>query len=124
METGFVPALSLHRVRAGSRPASSPRSLPPARVASRWRMTQTEADPKTENATSSAERTRQALSKDKSRVKFSRDIVDGDQTFNYTSGVQKGGVDVWLITGVLVILVPLIVFAWGVTTGNIDVNPR
>lgn len=125
METAFVVTPSLYRGRVGNSFACSPRVFPRARLASKWRMAQNESETKTENGTSSAERTRQALSKDKPMVKFSREPVDeGDQGFNYTSGVQQGGVDIWLITGALVILVPLAIFAWGISTGNIDVNPR
>lgn len=73
-----------------------------------------------------AEKTRNALSATKPLVKFKKDIADGDTSFTYTSGVGAGGggVDVWLITGILFFVVPVVGFAVGVATGNIDVNPR
>ena len=72
-----------------------------------------------------AERTRQVLSSVKPQVKFRKDYEAPEiDRFEYTSGVKDGGVDVWLITGVLTLLVPLIVFVVGVKAGVIDLNPR
>jgi hypothetical protein len=76
---------------------------------------------------SAADRTREALSAEKPLVKFRRSIdadAEQDTSFAYTSGTAGGGVDVWLISGVLLFLVPLVVFGVGVATGYIDVNPR
>ncbi|CAN8070825.1 unnamed protein product [Agarophyton chilense] len=75
---------------------------------------------------SAAELTRQKLRESKPLVKFRRqtEYLDRDTSFAYTRGVKKGSVDIWLITGVLAFLVPLVGFAIGVVTGNIDVNPR
>lgn len=79
-----------------------------------------------EEPVSAAERTRRALSETKPLVKFRRETeyLDQDVSFTYTKGVKEGGVDIWLITGILTFLVPLVGFAIGVATGNIDVNPR
>jgi hypothetical protein len=76
---------------------------------------------------SAADRTRAALSAEKPLVKFRRstdDDADQNTSFAYTSGTTGGGVDVWLISSVLLFLVPVVVFAVGVATGYIDVNPR
>lgn len=78
-----------------------------------------------EEPLSAAEKTRRSLSSSEPLVKFRRDVEYLDQRtdFSYTKGVDKG-VDVWLVTGVLTLLVPLVGFAVGVATGNIDLNPR
>lgn len=77
-----------------------------------------------ETPPSAAEQTRRALSETKPLVKFRREeLPEEDAGFAYTSGVEKG-LDVWLISGVLFFLVPILGFVWGVATGNIDVNPR
>lgn len=78
-----------------------------------------------EEPLSAAEKTRRALSDTQPLVKFRRetDFVDQDTSFSYTKGVQSG-IDVWLIAGILTFLVPIVGFAIGVATGNIDVNPR
>lgn len=75
---------------------------------------------------SAAERTRRQLQESEPLVKFRKqtEYLDRDTSFRYTSGVKKGSVDIWLITGVLTFLVPLVGFAIGVLTGNIDINPR
>lgn len=73
---------------------------------------------------SSAELTREALSNRKSKVSFRKGVTeDEQQDFAYTSGVE-GGVDVWLVTGVLTFLVPLIVLLVGVKAGVVDLTPR
>lgn len=74
---------------------------------------------------SAAEKTRRALSETKPLVKFRKDPEYLDQRTEsaYTSGGDQG-LDVWLITGILTILVPIVGFAIGVATGSIDINPR
>lgn len=78
-----------------------------------------------EEPLSAAEKTRRALAETEPLVKFRRDTeyLDARADFAYTKGVDKG-IDVWLITGILTFLVPLVGFAIGVATGNIDVSPR
>lgn len=76
---------------------------------------------------SPAERTRRALSATEPLVKVRRaadEIQPEDTSFRYTNGTTPGGFDVWLIIGILTFIVPLVIFAAGVATGNIDVNPR
>lgn len=79
-----------------------------------------------EEQVSAAERTRRQLQESEPLVKFRKqtEYLDRDTSFRYTSGVKKGSVDIWLITGVLTFLVPLVGFAIGVLSGNIDINPR
>ncbi len=109
-------AISLFTARGAS---------PRVALATKWRMTQTDADSAQETKLSSAEKTRRELSKDKPMVKFRREFVEEENNgFTYTSGVKQGGVDIWLITGLLVILVPAAFLVWGIQTGLIDVNPR
>lgn len=79
-----------------------------------------------EEILSPAEQTRRALSEKESIVKFSRklEIADNEKEFRYTSGTTEGGLDIWLITAILTLVVPAVGFAIGVATGNIDINPR
>lgn len=74
---------------------------------------------------SAAEKTRRALAESEPLVKFRRDAeyLDKRTESAYTRDT-KSGLDVWLITGILTILVPLVGFAIGVATGNIDITPR
>lgn len=76
---------------------------------------------------SAAEQTRRALSASEPMVKFRREVdsrTESDAKFSYTSGVGAGGIDVWLISTILFFLVPVVVFAIGVSAGYIDVSPR
>lgn len=75
---------------------------------------------------SAAERTRRALTESESLIQFRREveISDDEKEFRYTTGTTEGGLDIWLVTAVLTVVVPAIGFAIGVATGNIDVNPR
>lgn len=78
----------------------------------------------TKEKSSSAEQTREALSNRKSKVNFRKGVTEEEkQDFAYTSGVE-GGVDVWLITGILTFLVPLVVLIIGVKAGVVDLTPR
>lgn len=79
-----------------------------------------------EEPVSAAERTRQLLSETKPLVKFSRQVEEADDVdnFKFTSGTSSGGFDVWLVTAVLTLAVPIAGFAIGVATGNILINPR
>lgn len=73
-----------------------------------------------EETTSSADRTRELLSARPSKVKFSRDLVEEEpDAFEYTSGVDSGP-DVWLITAILCLVVPVAFLTWAVVTGVID----
>lgn len=78
-----------------------------------------------EEPLSAAEKTRRALSESKPLVKFRRDAeyLDEKTDFVYTKGVESG-IDIWLIVGILTFLVPIVGFAIGVATGNIDLSPR
>lgn len=85
-----------------------------------------ESNSKSGNTSDLAEETRRALSSSKPLVKFRKDTDFADEEhsgFAYTSGV-KGGVDVWLITGILFFVVPFIVFGVYVLNGTIDLAPR
>lgn len=79
-----------------------------------------------EEPLSAAEKTRRALTDSESLIQFRRDveISDNEKKFRYTTGTAEGGLDIWLVTAVLTIVVPAVGFAIGVATGNIDVNPR
>jgi len=69
---------------------------------------------------SSADRTRQLLSARPSKVKFRKEVTDdAPEAFAYTSGVDSGP-DVWLITSIFVLVVPVAFLTWAVTTGVID----
>lgn len=57
-------------------------------------------------------------------VKFRREVETEEDVFTYTSGVKSGGIDIWLITGVLAFMVPIVILVVGIQTGFIDVNPR
>lgn len=75
---------------------------------------------------SAADATRAALSAKAPRVQFRRGTdqrSEEDVAFSYTSG-NTGGVDIWLISGILCFLVPLVFFAIGIGSGYIDVTPR
>lgn len=76
---------------------------------------------------SAAERTRQLLSETKPLVKFRKEPEYLEEktavAFTSASGKEKA-IDVWTITALLTVLVPLVGFAIGVATGNIIVNPR
>lgn len=81
-----------------------------------------------EEEISPAEATRRALSADKPLVQFRKDEVTltrEDNSFSYTPGnTGGGGIDVWLVSTVLIFVTPVILFAVGVATGYIDVSPR
>lgn len=79
-----------------------------------------------EEPLSAAEQTRRALTEAESLIQFRREveISDDEKTFRYTTGTTEGGLDIWLVTAILTIVVPAVGFAIGVATGNIDINPR
>lgn len=78
-----------------------------------------------EEPLTAAEKTRRALSETKPLVKFRRDAnyLDERTASAYTNGAGKG-IDIWIVTGILTFLVPIVGLAVGVATGTIDVNPR
>mmetsp|Transcript_4540 Transcript_4540/g.13754 ORF Transcript_4540/g.13754 Transcript_4540/m.13754 type:complete len:124 (+) Transcript_4540:63-434(+) len=82
------------------------------------------ADTKTQGEKYDADETRRLLNDGKSMVQFGRNVPKDAAQQN--TGYQAGstGVDVWLITGALVFLVPVIITIVGVKTGWIDLNPR
>lgn len=102
-------------------------SLPSALPASRPRRSVCRATrPRMcEEPLSAAERTRRALAETKPLVKFRRETeyLDQDTSFTYTKGVDAG-VDIWLVTGVLTFLVPIVGLLVGVATGFVDLTPR
>lgn len=121
MTQAFVSSLPLSAFRGthvhGRTPASVQRKVR-VRVSS-VRMTQTETDAEK----SSAQRTRDALSSRKSKVKFRKELSEEPDEFVYTSGVDSG-VDIWLIGTVLAVLVPVVVLFVAVSTGYVDLTPR
>lgn len=95
------------------------------RVARMCEKPETAAEKTAVEALSAAEKTRRALAESEPLVNFRRDAeyLDKRTESVYTKDVESG-VDIWLITGILTFLVPLVGFAIGVATGNIDVSPR
>ncbi len=123
MQTAFATSAAIGGARlTTARQLCAQKSTPRVAQFGNMRMTQmkeTDTKPK-----SSAELTREALSSRKSKVSFRKGVTEDEkQDFAYTSGVE-GGIDVWLVTGVLTFLVPLIVLLVGVKTGVVDLTPR
>lgn len=133
LDLAFVPAAAGFHSTTSSFTARTTlrRSLAPRAVSYRpARMCESPVSTREKTAAadeqlSAAEKTRRALAESEPLVKFRRDTEYLDQRaeFTYTKGVESG-VDIWLITGILTFLVPLVGFAIGVATGNIDLNPR
>lgn len=123
MNAAFVSGIGL-RLSYGQLRHLCARTKPrPLRAAS-WQMTKTESEAKAKMEISSAERTRQALSKSPSKVKFRRSVAaEEPDSFSYTSGVTSG-IDIWLVAGILAFVIPFAILAYAISTGIVDINPR
>mmetsp|Transcript_12955 Transcript_12955/g.23293 ORF Transcript_12955/g.23293 Transcript_12955/m.23293 type:complete len:139 (-) Transcript_12955:37-453(-) len=84
-------------------------------------------DSTTQSDEDKAAETRKLLSSSAPQVSFRKKNMrysDTSETdFTYTKGVNQG-VDIWLITAILGFIVPVVILAYFVANGTVDLTPR